>query len=270
MPERPPIRSTDELASADADRISRHIAFELRQLLTQTGMRQLAFAQSLGYESAGGLSRWLNGQARLSKEGAKRLDDRYSGFPLYLTCETFTTLHERMSRSPRFTQPTPAEYDVFLASPMESVRTADGDGYETERSGAKQMVSVLMAHCGFKRIFYAGHTIEKPTEWESPDHSLEKNVSALHEAAYFVLLALTPPPKPSGIYVEAGLALALGKPSIYFVGHESDLPWMLRSVDAHRSKRLPRVSIQPVEGIDGALGRVYSQGRELFTRLDEN
>ena len=44
---------------------------------------------------------------------------------------------------------------------------------------------------------------------------------------------------------------------------------MLRSVDAHRSKLLPRVSVQPVDGLRGALGRVRSEKRQLFSRLDE-
>jgi hypothetical protein len=269
MRERPPIRTIEELASAPPELIVEHMSWELQRLLADTGSTHLDFAQDLGYQASGNVSRWIHGREPISREGAARLDERYPGFELYLTGERFATLHARMRRARARVPPGKSHFDVFLASPMESVRDERSDGhYPAERGFAREMVAALMNHCGFSKVFYAGHAIESPADWESPDSSLEGNVDAMRNSDYFVLLALTPPPRPSGIYVEAGLALALGKPSVYFVTSDESLPWMLRNANGHQSPHLPRVSIQRVESIEQALGRVRAERGRMFKRLD--
>jgi len=269
MPERAPIRTVEDLATAAPELIAEYMAWELRRLVADTDSTHLDFAHDLDYRAPGNVSRWINGRQPISGEGAARLDRAYPDFGLHLTGERFSTLHKRMRKARAIVPQSKGHFDVFLASPMESVRDERPDGrYAAERGMAREMVAALMNHCGFTNIFYAGHTIESAADWEAPDSSLEGNIAALRNSDYFVLLALTPPPRPSGVYVEAGLALALGKPSVYFVGSDDSLPWMLRAANAHQSPHLPRVSIQQVESLEQALGRVRAERGRMFQRLD--
>jgi transcriptional regulator with XRE-family HTH domain len=273
MNELPPLQNLNELESADADQINAQIRWELKRLMIELGLSQLDVAVQIGYaSSAGAFSRWVKGPAAIPTAKAPALDKQFAEFELSLPGETFKSLHARQARR-KVVRPAIAHvYDVFIASPMASavpVGTND-DGYAAERSAAMQLAEAVTDYCGFDRIYYAGSAIESSESFESPTLSVEANAEALHSARYFILLALEAPIAPSGIYVEAGMALALGKPSVYFVPDSGRhyLPWMLRTIGEHTSPRLPRVSIEPVNSVREAIARVRHHRRGLFTRLE--
>ncbi len=269
MTSHPPIRSIDDLHRASADQIAKHLAWEVRRLIQEQEASQLEVAERIGYaSSAGAFSRWLNGRDVIPHAKAKALDEQYPDFGHTLPGQSFTSLREELKqrRQGRF-QSDPDQIDVFIASPMASAGGAE-DGYRNERSAALQLAETLGDFCGFERVHYSGATIEGSDVFESPTLSIEANSEALYRARFFVLLALERPVKPSGIYVEAGMALALRKPSVYFVPNQMHLPWMLRTIGEHKSPHLPEVSVQPVHKMSQVITLVRRHRRALFTRLE--
>ena len=271
MPHPPPLRNLAELEGANADTINRHIRWELQRMMAERKLTQMALALSIGYaSSAGAFSKWATGTAAIPEAKAAQLDEVYPDFRLTLEGESFSSLHATQARRRKVQLPRPSAYDVFIASPMASATTVSGkdEAYRAERSAAVQLGEALSDYCGFSHIYYAGATIESTDAFESPTLSIEANVDALQTSRFFVLLALEPPTMPSGIYVEAGMALALAIPSVYFVPDATHLPWMLRTIGEHNSPRLPRVSIEPVGSIREAIGRVRRHRSALFSRLE--
>ena len=65
-------------------------------------------------------------------------------------------------------------------------------------------------------------------EFITPDHAIMQDFGALEASAVFIMIF--PGSVNSSVIVEAGYALALGKPSIYFVKDKKELPFMLREV----------------------------------------
>ncbi|HKG40494.1 MAG TPA: helix-turn-helix transcriptional regulator [Conexibacter sp.] len=268
MARQAPLRTRDELESATAEQIAAQFRWEVRRLIDVQDWSQLDLAIELGY-STGYLSRWLNERESIPQPAAERLDNIREGLAngaLSLADVSYAELHGRWRAARHVAQQITTEYDVFVASPMASA--AEDDGYGAERGTALEVVDALQHYCGFHRVYYAGTTIESRESFESPTLSLELNASALRDSRYFMLLALNPPVKPSGVYVEAGMALAMGKPSVYFVRASKQLPWMLQTIGEHRSRLLPRVSIEPVESMRAAVGRLRKHRSQLFKRLD--
>ena len=127
--------------------------------------------------------------------------------------------------------------DVFLASPMASL-TGRGS-YIRERESASDLARIIESYCGYS-VYYAGDEIESDADFEAPGIALALNVQALRDSRHFVLLVTEPLVKPSSVWVEAGLALAYGKPLTLFVNATDDLPYMLRQVtDAHDVPGIP-------------------------------
>lgn len=113
--------------------------------------------------------------------------------------------------------------DVFLSSPMAAY--ADDTEYQKDREHVLQISKVLRSACGYE-TFYAGRPIYSISDFELEDLSIKQDFEALKASKYFVLLY--PKKIASSVLVEAGWALAWGKPSIYFVTNRSDLPFLLQ------------------------------------------
>lgn len=268
MNDRPPLRDLEDLEGADAGTIQKQIKWELRRLISELKLSQLKVATSIGYESsAGAFSRWATGDAAPPAAKAAALDKLYEEFTLILPGETFASLRERYDRRKRAHRPPPTKYDAFVAAPMAAA--ADGT-YGQERSAAMELATALQRWCGLTDIFYAGKTIEKADAFESPNVALGVNTEALSRSRYFIMMVLQPPQTPSGVYVEAGFALAKNIPSLYFVPHTGReyLPWMLETIDAVRSRDLPPVTIEQVKTVEQATERLRTHGRKLFQALD--
>ncbi|MFI1104333.1 hypothetical protein [Streptomyces melanogenes] len=125
------------------------------------------------------------------------------------------------------TEPASAElemtYDVFVSSPMASFPTSEQ--YEEHRAGMRQLVEALERHCRFK-VYYAGLHLPTWNSFQRPDIGAQRDAAALRESKRFLLVV--PLPLVSSVYVEAGYALALHKPSVYYHHVDVELPFMLR------------------------------------------
>jgi nucleoside 2-deoxyribosyltransferase len=116
------------------------------------------------------------------------------------------------------------KYDVFLASPMAAF--GNDEEYKQDRENVLKIINALKQECRFDSVVYAGKEIESVHDFDAADLSVNTDFQNLIESKYFVLLY--PKKIASSVLVEAGWALALGKPSVYFVGDRDDLPFLLQ------------------------------------------
>lgn len=116
------------------------------------------------------------------------------------------------------------KYDVFLASPMAALDT-DAD-YQRYRHAALAVEKALVECCDIKSVFYAGREITTKKAFEAAGDSLNEDFRALQASRYFMLVY--PERRMSSVIYEAGMALAMGKPSIYLTNNRSDLPFLLQ------------------------------------------
>jgi hypothetical protein len=119
-------------------------------------------------------------------------------------------------------------YNVFLAAPMASEK--DDGIREQKRNSIIKIITALEESCNISRanIFYAGSKFSKNKEFEEGHRALVKNLSILRGCTHFILIYPERIQKPSSIFVEVGLAIALGKKNIWFVKSQDDLPYILR------------------------------------------
>ncbi|MEV0743469.1 hypothetical protein AB0I51_47910 [Streptomyces sp. NPDC050549] len=152
----------------------------------------------------------------------------------------------------------PATYDVFLSSPMASLPS--DEAYESHRHGILRIVEALERNCRFK-VYYAGEQRPTTASFERPDVGAHHDFAALRESARFLLVM--PQDLVSSSYVEAGYALALGIPSVYY--HQSDirLPFMLRQA-AQYSTDFPRCKEYEYQQIDHIVDDIEGNGTSLF------
>lgn len=117
----------------------------------------------------------------------------------------------------------PTEWDVFVSSPMSSFPSEDD--YQEHRHEVHKVVDILRTTCGFARVYWASERFTATTEFEEKNIAFEKDSLALRRSARFLLIY--PPVLPSSVLVEAGMALAWEKPSVYWYDKKATLPFML-------------------------------------------
>ena len=115
-------------------------------------------------------------------------------------------------------------HDVFISSPMAAYN--DNKKYQLDRSKILDIIKVFEDKCNFKSIVYAGRDISSIYDFEAPDISVKDDLRLMKDSKYFVLIY--PEKITSSVIFEAGWALALKKPSLYFLKNREDLPFLMR------------------------------------------
>ena len=168
-------------------------------------------------------------------------------------------------------------HDVFLASPMAAAW--DAGTYAVERQNALDVKQLLETFLGKTGSHHAGEEISREDEFDVPDLAAEMNFDALRESRHFVLLYAEAPrlepsaeshgaPAPSSVWVEAGYALALRRPSLFFVQDTDMLPYCLRSLmQAEVGAVLPHVLVHRVPSGERAVRILQRQGKAIFEKL---
>jgi hypothetical protein len=275
----PPLTSPEELASASAARLRAQLHYEFRRAYQTSAPRprQLAFAIALGYDQASHVSGMLSGSEPVTRGVAEALDARHVlttlGIPFTALQDALAGAQHRERAITRGSSTALQESvtDVFLSSPMASLDSRQA--YDQQREDAKTLAAEIRAQCNLT-VYYAGRDISNQTEFDDEAVAVQDNVAALLDSRYFVLLVTRPLQTPStSVLVEAGMALAYGKPSIYFVSDLSFLPYILRRIgDGSLRTSMPSVSIEicAEDGVRRAVGLVRRHGRKLFSQLDRS
>lgn len=267
--QRPQVHSAEDLPHAPRRKVERQLQFELERVLRNQDLTQEGLATLLGLDSQASVSKWINGHTRLSRPRAAMLDEKVGPTSLGVPWVDLVDMLYRV----RGDQGRHAEHgatssaaSVFLASPMASV----GAGYSKMRQLTNDVASVIETFCD-RTVYYAGRDIERSDEFDPSDLAATENFRALMHADFFVLLVPQPLSKPSSIFVEAGYALAAGKPSLYIVSDAAALPYALRTLPTHEAERsvLPAVLIERVKNGAAAAALLKNHGRILFDRLED-
>ena len=155
------------------------------------------------------------------------------------------------------------DYDVFVSAPMAAY--SDNEAIERQREDFNQIRAALRRRCKFERCFYAGVDMRNSEEFEKPHLALRSNIQKLRASRYFIMLY--PERMASSILVEAGMAIALGIPSIWFVRDAEDLPFLLRNASQAESAaaNIPKVRIYKGESASEIVHALETHGADLFT-----
>lgn len=223
-----PLGSADGIDDASHERLEDQVRFELTQLLRSSTQEELAHLA--GYETGSQVSRIVNGYADLPISRARQLDSLGYSTTLGTTFERLANAVKAARGPRRGKQSRPilaGSYDIFLAVPMAS--TDDEAKYQQVRTEARNLVAALEAQCGYS-VYCGALGAASRTDFDSPGFALEENVPALAKCRRFVLWVPTLITRPSSVWVEAGMALALEKPSTYLAPSPEVLPYILREI----------------------------------------
>lgn len=141
-------------------------------------------------------------------------------------------------------------FDIFISAPMAAFE--DNKKYEENRIFVEKLKQILKKECNLKS-FYAGDNIQSDSEFEGENISLIKNIRVLKTSKYFLMVY--PEKLVSSVLVEAGIAMALEKPSVYFVRDINHLPFLLKQVG---------------EAIDKVHIRKYNYTEDIFNYIKNN
>jgi hypothetical protein len=115
----------------------------------------------------------------------------------------------------------PGMHDLFISCPMSSVSKAEYD----ELKGTIVNLRDSLEADG-RRVYSAALRVEGLDDMDQEDIAAEEDLKALKLSRHFMMIY--PHPVATSCLLEAGYALIVGIPSIYFVRQISDLPYMLR------------------------------------------
>ncbi|SCL19362.1 hypothetical protein [Micromonospora inyonensis] len=150
-------------------------------------------------------------------------------------------------------------YDIFVSSPMTAFG-ADG-GYEEHRKEVLKIVAVIERRCQL-RCYYSGRTRETLQDLEAVDVGLRNDMEALRSSRTFVLIL--PEAFVSSVFVEAGMALAFGKPAVYFRRPDVRLPFMLEGAANAAGSDLPPTRQYPYQSTPDLIRLIQNNGRRIF------
>ena len=155
------------------------------------------------------------------------------------------------------------KYDVFVAAAMAG---HDGDAeYKENRDAVLALVDVLKTKCKLTSVFYAGTDMPLIKDFDPKALALKIDLRAMRESKYFIMFY--PKKIVSSVLFEAGWALILGKPSIYIVHNNDDLPFLLK--EAGDAFKKTRVRIFKYPDTQSMLKEIGEYGDSLF-RLEED
>ena len=118
------------------------------------------------------------------------------------------------------------KFDLFIACPMSALPAGE---YAAIRLLIVDLCDELRTSNLAPRIYFSGYDKTTPADFDHPYFGSQKDFAALAESDRFLLIY--PKACASGCLAEAGFAISLRIPSVYFIRSENDLPFNLRSVD---------------------------------------
>jgi nucleoside 2-deoxyribosyltransferase len=145
-------------------------------------------------------------------------------------------------------------YDVFLSSPMSAFRK--DEDYKKDRDAMLRLKKYLENQKNFN-IYYAGEHISSSISFEN-ELVGHNDFEAIENSRCFIMFY--PESIVSSVLVEAGYALALKKPSVYFVHNKENLPFLLR--EAHHN--YPNVQVFEYTDLEQVLGIMSSDDFYIY------
>lgn len=114
------------------------------------------------------------------------------------------------------------KYDIFISSPLAGFST--DDEISAFKTKIEEIVKYLEDELDFN-VYWAGKNINAKIDFTAPDIAAKKDINALLDSKYFMLLY--PAKIVSSVLFEAGIALRECQTSIYVMENQKDLPFLM-------------------------------------------
>lgn len=141
-------------------------------------------------------------------------------------------------------------WDAFIGCIMSGLTETE----YAEARGHLQAIDAALRKLGCAHNFCEGIRVTDPSQFDRPRDALPRDLSAVHDSRRCVFYVYDAQPRPSGMWVEAGAALAAGKRCTFLVPDRRALPPCLRGA------RLPR----------GVRVIVFGSARNLMRALQDH
>lgn len=153
------------------------------------------------------------------------------------------------------------EYDLFLSTPMSGL--GDDRAYQHHRTFVLEVLDALKSHPTLERIYFAGLNVDSIQGFDAGDEALLADTLALRQSRLFCMVY--PAKIASSVLLEAGMALAWGKPCTFFVRRREDLPYLLQHPERVADHdEFPPMRIICYEDEQKLLRRLEREGPELL------
>lgn len=148
------------------------------------------------------------------------------------------------------------EYEVFVAAVMAGHATPSA--YEDSRAGVMRVVQALRAKCKHG-VFYAGETLATTDAFEQAGMVATEDMRKVARSRYFLMIY--PEKAASSVLMEAGVALANERPSVYCVKDIADLPYLMQRAVLDKNVKATAITVTT---IDQLIKIIEQSGLEIF------
>ncbi|MEU5548855.1 hypothetical protein ABZ738_03715 [Micromonospora sp. NPDC047793] len=150
------------------------------------------------------------------------------------------------------------EFDVFVSTPMASLPKSE---YPAHRRQIMTLIREIEQRAGLS-CYYAGRDRPEIADFPAVDLGFRDELRALTHSRHFLLVL--PVSNPSSALVEAGVAIALRTPSIYFRHTSAVLPFLLRGAANSNHPDIPRIRVYEYADFSELATLVRVNGKGLF------
>jgi hypothetical protein len=150
------------------------------------------------------------------------------------------------------------EFDLFVSAPMASQSDDERKAYNEK---VRAQLKAIKLKCGFS-IYYAGDDTDSTAGDDVPQIALRHNVRRMRASKRYMVIYTQY--VPTSAFIEMGMALALGKPSVWFVKKGVNQPYLMRGYQAGGSGGLPPIAVHEITDLDDITKVVNINGKEIF------
>jgi hypothetical protein len=153
------------------------------------------------------------------------------------------------------------DYDLFIATAMDAF--PDPAERAAAQRQTKEIIEALRTSCGFKDIFYAAFKATDSNTDDPPNIALKLNVLRMRASKRFLLIYYKH--LPTSALMEAGMALGLNKPSVWFLAKDVEIPFLMRGASAAAQiENFPPITTYSFNNHSQILNYIKSNGISLF------
>jgi len=170
------------------------------------------------------------------------------------------------------------EQKTFMSAPM---ATVPKDKRDASKSDFIEITNVLREKAQQLEVFWGGTQVPPSGDWNNPAEALAQTVERIRDSDNFILIlpdfACSPQEnvcKPSSIWWEVGMAIAMKKPCSFFVHKniaedpKNKLPYYLGAIENAKDRPvLPRMKIRKFDRLKDIIDRIEEDGHEIFPIL---
>jgi hypothetical protein len=150
------------------------------------------------------------------------------------------------------------QYDLFVSAPMAS---QDDAARKTYNDRIKAIVDKIKAETQFS-AYFAGYEHDATSDDDIPELALKHNVRRMRASKLYMFVYTQY--EPTSAFIELGMALALCKPSIWFVKKGVRQPYLMRGYQAGGREGLPQIKVYEIDDLEEIAQYVGIHGTELF------